>query len=1075
MIVKNEGHIIRDTLTKLINKVKIDYWVISDTGSTDNTQQIITDFFNEKNIKGELYEDTWKDFGHNRSKALEHAFGKSNYVLIFDADDEICGNFILPELVKDSYEIQFGDTKCISELKTLIVNNKKRWKYVGVLYEYIMCTEQTNGSSSIKGDYYTVSGRNTHRNRDGNKYAKDAIVLEIAYADALMKKDDIYNRYGFYCANSYMDGGRYEEAIKWYKLTLENSNSSQEKYISCLRLYHCYNALKQKETGMFYLVKAFTYDNQRAECIYELVSYYCSSNMNHVAYTYYQLVKSFYENKFLIQDLEDKLFLDVKKANLLLPYYMIIVADRMNDRNTGILMYRIIFTKKHKDVNMFYVGNMLYNLQFFIEYCKNDNAFLTLFKEYVDFLLSIEYPVFNHEFMINYEQYGIVQPNKKNIMRVKKDCSKSNKILIFVGFSDRLWNDTLVSQISLGGSEKAVAYVSRYFPKEYEIYISGDVQDEKVGNITYINRHKLQNVLNTEQFHTIIVSRYISFFVLYNNFSCYQLFISSHDSPGFLNNYNNISVENIISDWNNAIDGIICLTNWHKENILKFHPCLSNKMNLINNGILIDNFPAKSPKIKNKFVWTSCSYRGLNILLNLWEDILKYMPDATLDISSYNRFPSNDDDNAMLEIINKHDSIVHHGKLNSKQLYELMSRAEYWLYTTEFCETSCITALEMLMSEVVCLYYPLAGLIETMGDYGIQVRKGNEIETILNLSEKQKINMRTRGKEYALSCSWENRAKIWANTLKLNTDNVCTDIQTITASNTKIAVHNGFFFHYEMFGYILNYAKNHNYHVDIYTPYECNIGWLDFYKEFFNETVSFIDYGQYNSSLSYKYVFVTTDDDLVFKKEWIKPNVICINHYYKIRTPNFHNYINTGNFKDSCLEYSIPCYPIFAPKEKTQNQIITLIGWIGELNLNYNIINRLTSSNSINLIIIGRDLKEVDVSKFNSNVRLTLLKMVNTTTMYQILKKSSYVLYNHNNLNHNNCFSTSGSLQLALSTLCKLIIASSINKQLNIRNVLEFDIDSCDEINIDTPIDFKSIQDERDMHVEKFDKYVSSI
>ena len=77
MIVKNESHIIKNTLIKLLKKIKFDYWVISDTGSTDNTKELITEFFKEVDIPGEIYNDEWKDFGHNRSKALEHAFNKS--------------------------------------------------------------------------------------------------------------------------------------------------------------------------------------------------------------------------------------------------------------------------------------------------------------------------------------------------------------------------------------------------------------------------------------------------------------------------------------------------------------------------------------------------------------------------------------------------------------------------------------------------------------------------------------------------------------------------------------------------------------------------------------------------------------------------------------------------------------------------------------------------------------------------------------------------------------------------------------------------------------------------------------
>ena len=59
MIVKNESEII----TRCLDSVKdlIDYWVISDTGSTDGTQQIITDYFKQHNIPGLLLENAWKN------------------------------------------------------------------------------------------------------------------------------------------------------------------------------------------------------------------------------------------------------------------------------------------------------------------------------------------------------------------------------------------------------------------------------------------------------------------------------------------------------------------------------------------------------------------------------------------------------------------------------------------------------------------------------------------------------------------------------------------------------------------------------------------------------------------------------------------------------------------------------------------------------------------------------------------------------------------------------------------------------------------------------------------------------
>ena len=51
MIVKNESHIIEKTLENIYQKFPISYWVISDTGSTDNTVEIIKNFLMRKVFK----------------------------------------------------------------------------------------------------------------------------------------------------------------------------------------------------------------------------------------------------------------------------------------------------------------------------------------------------------------------------------------------------------------------------------------------------------------------------------------------------------------------------------------------------------------------------------------------------------------------------------------------------------------------------------------------------------------------------------------------------------------------------------------------------------------------------------------------------------------------------------------------------------------------------------------------------------------------------------------------------------------------------------------------------------------
>lgn len=770
MIVKDESHIIEETLKKLVNKIKFDYWVISDTGSTDNTKEIITNFFKNMNINGEMYDDEWVDFSHNRSKALEYAYNKTDYILIFDADDEICGDFKLPEnFIDDGYYLKFGDEHGYHYKRMLLVNNRKKWIYKSVVHEFICNCDPIDDTPLIEGNYYVVSGRMGFRNQQPDKYLKDALILEKAHEIALKENDDLHLRYAFYCANSYKDSGKNEEAIKWYKITLNQNNWYQEKYISCLNLYDCYCKIGCKETGFYYLVQSIKYDSERAECLVPLIQHYCNDNLSNISYNYYLNIKNFFENYYLHMSclLNDKLFIKNIDFDLLLPYYMIIVCERLKEYKTGIKMYEIIFTKKFKTHHEHFIGNMLFNLQFFIdEVVENDN-FIELFQEYIDFLIQINYPLFKHEFLKKYEKYGINLENVfKNIEQkfTKEECKNSKKILFFVGYASNNWNYTYSLTNALGGSERAVIYLSEYFPKDYEIYISGNIQKETIGNITYLGLDELPELIERNAFHTVIVSRYISFFENYSKFSAYQTYIWGHDIH--LHSYGcNISQDDILKKWYNRITGCICQTEWHKNTFINTYPLLKDKIHTINNGISLEKFKFKLKKISNRFIYTSCSERGLDRILELWPEIIKNIPKAELFIASYNNFPCNEFEEKLSVIIKNYDNIYHVGKLNSDKLYELMSTAEYWLYPTRWLETSCITAMEMLFSDVICIYYPLAGLVNTLGDYGIAVETGNEIETIINLTTKRKNDIINCGKEYALSCSWENRYNEWSKIL----------------------------------------------------------------------------------------------------------------------------------------------------------------------------------------------------------------------------------------------------------------------------------------------------------------------
>jgi GR25 family glycosyltransferase involved in LPS biosynthesis/tetratricopeptide (TPR) repeat protein len=384
MIVKNEAHIIESTLQNITSYIKFNYYVICDTGSSDTTKAVITAFFESRNIPGELYDDPWVSFGHNRTKALERAYNKTDYVLVWDADDTIEGYFRLPEpLTIDYYRFQFGGYG-----RSQLFNNRKRWHYVGVLHEYVGCLEACGPNEHIGGDYRVNSGRTGARSKDPEKYLKDALTLEAAYKEAMLKKDPIHERYAFYCASSYRDAGNKEKALEWYKKVLTLNNWAQEKYVSCKEIANIYDALGTMKEGFPYLIESFKYDTTRVECAKRLIVHYCLQKNYQVAYAYYTIVQPFMETKVLTDNLSMRLFADTQDYYFYLPYYMIIVASYANKPQTGIKMYEVLAKWKSLE-GEWWIYNLFLNLQCYITHVDPANlVFLQDMLSYFDFLRS---------------------------------------------------------------------------------------------------------------------------------------------------------------------------------------------------------------------------------------------------------------------------------------------------------------------------------------------------------------------------------------------------------------------------------------------------------------------------------------------------------------------------------------------------------------------------------------------------------------------------------------------------------------------------------------------------------------
>lgn len=269
MIVKNETAVIRKCLASV--QPIIDYWVIVDTGSTDGTQEMIKEFM--KDVPGELHEQKWVNFAHNRNGALDFAKGKGDYVLIIDADEvlEFEEGFKLPELTQDYYYITTKYSG-VKYPRNQLIKNSLNWRWVGVLHEYLTAPEaKTMGR--LEG-VYNVPSHDGSRSQDPLKFHKDAALLEEA-----LKEEPDNVRYQFYLAQSYRDAQEYPRAIENYKKRITMGGYDQEIFWSKLQIGLLQDALKEApETIINSYNDAYLYHPTRAEPLYRLAEFYRRAN-----------------------------------------------------------------------------------------------------------------------------------------------------------------------------------------------------------------------------------------------------------------------------------------------------------------------------------------------------------------------------------------------------------------------------------------------------------------------------------------------------------------------------------------------------------------------------------------------------------------------------------------------------------------------------------------------------------------------------------------------------------------------------------------------------------------------------
>ena len=305
------------------------------------------------------------------------------------------------------------------------------------------------------------------------------------------------------------------------------------------------------------------------------------------------------------------------------------------------------------------------------------------------------------------------------------------KIVLYTGYQSTKWNPDTQHKIGLGGTEQCVLYLAYHlaaYPGN-QVWVVGDVIEGDFDNVKYRTTNTFKNEVDSVD--TIIATSYIHYLKEFEDFNYKNSIFWVHNTDYFTY-WRGKEIENHRELLNHPkLSHIICLTYWHRDKFVEHFPESYNKIQIIGNGIYKAGFvdvwpkpkqyngkilpgdPLHHLKIDNQYIYTSHAERGLEHLLEEWPSILERTPDATLKVATpeygleyFNLY--------FKEWVNNLEGVEFVGTLPQRELYQLMASSSYWYYPSDYEETFCITALEMLGHKVQPITWEWGGLKETL-------------------------------------------------------------------------------------------------------------------------------------------------------------------------------------------------------------------------------------------------------------------------------------------------------------------------------------------------------------------------
>lgn len=703
------------------------------------------------------------NFAAARNESFEHATG--DYILWLDADDNPVG---LPELVEYIEERQHVDVfDCVYDYaqdaegnpisdhvrERVVRNNKKfQWKgaELGLIHETIVANNFRPRRVEVPKDVFNVA----HVPKSGHA-EESSIRNHIALLYEYLKTNGKDARTIYYLGVSFFNLKQYDYCVKTLLEYIKVGGWDEERYRAWIRVAEAYHQIGDIDSSRNAYFNATKELPNYPDAWLGLGESYHSTEEHQKAIEFLLIglqkpvpqTKSAIDlPKYVFRPLPFLSLSSLKMGKSDEAYQWFKRAEKVNPKHPWVHKYKDLFTEM-KDLDD-YVRSFVKTAQLSQKYYPETLPKLTE---------AIPDEIQDQELLLSFKR-KYAEP------KVWAD----NSIVFFCSAAFEDWGpESLIT--GCGGSEEAVIHLSKIFASMgWEVTVFNNCPKE--GNFDGVNWVRYERFNPRDDFNILISWRNNPFI---EPKKAKLKFVDVHDVP---NNqfYPPESLQDVT---------MLVKSAYHRE---LFPQLEDEQFCIVGNGIDLSQFSKPTEKVKNKMVWTSSLDRGLEYLLEIWPDIKKEVPDATLDVyygwnlwdnSDYAKTPKAKKWKAKMLKLLEQEGIEFIGRVGSDEIAKAYLGAEVFPYPSDFPEIDCISIKKAQVAGCVPVSSDFAAL-NTSNKYGVKVEGNPQDEGFMDRYKEALISLlKDDDRKSALresvpkgEWSWGDVAKQWDNLFRQELD-----------------------------------------------------------------------------------------------------------------------------------------------------------------------------------------------------------------------------------------------------------------------------------------------------------------